>query len=153
MDDPASCIIIIGLCIVLHYFFSLCETALACVNRFKMQIKADDGSKTAKLVLKLTDPYDRVLTTVLICMNIVVIISSAVCTIAFRNLFMQYGMADETISLIASITVTLLIYIFGDALPKTIARSIPDTTSLIVVWPLSVFYYILWPISFLFNLL
>ena len=153
MDDPLSCIIIIGLCIVLHYFFSLCETALACVNRFKMQIKADDGSKTAKLVLKLTDPYDRVLTTVLICMNIVVIISSAVCTIAFRNLFMQYGWADETISLIASITITLLIYIFGDALPKTIARAIPDTTSLIVVWPLSVFYYILWPISFLFNLL
>ena len=153
MDDPASCIIIIGLCIVLHYFFSLCETALACVNRFKMQIKADDGSKTAKLVLKLTDPYDRILTTVLICMNIVVIISSAVCTVAFRNLFLSSGMNDETIALLASIVITLLIYIFGDALPKTIARSIPDTTSLIVVWPLSIFYYILWPISFLFSLI
>lgn len=152
MDDPLSCIIIIGLCIVLHYFFSLCETALACVNRFKMQIKADDGSKTAKLVLKLTDPYDRILTTVLICMNIVVIISSAVCTVAFRNAFMAYGMKDETISLLASLLITILIYIIGDALPKTIARAIPDTTSMLVVWPLSVFYYLLFPISLLFNL-
>ena len=153
MDDPLACILIIGLCIVLHYFFSLCETALACVNRFKMQIKADDGSKTAKQVLRLTDPYDNILTTVLICMNIVVIISSAVCTVAFRDLFISSGMNDSTIALLASITITLLIYILGDALPKTIARSIPDTTSLIVIWPLSIFYYVLYPISLIFSLI
>lgn len=153
MDDPLSCILIIGLCIVFHFFFSLCETALACVNRFKMQIKADDGSRTAKLVLKLSDPFDRVLTTVLISMNIVVIISSAVSTVAFRSLFLSTGLVDETVALISSIVVTLLIYVFGDALPKTIARSIPDTTSIIVIWPLSIFYYILFPISWLLGLI
>lgn len=151
MSDPLSCIVIIGLCIVLHFFFSLSETALACVNQFKMQIKADDGSRAAKLVLKVRDTYDRALTTVLIGMNIVVIISSAVATVAFYSLFKETGWMDDTIATVSSIIVTFLIYIFGDSLPKTIAKAIPDTISLIVVYPVYGLMIVFFPISIIFE--
>lgn len=153
MDDPLSCILIIGLCIILHFFFSISETALACVNRFKMQIKADEGHHSAKLVLKVCDNYDRALTSVLIGSNIVAIVASAVSTVAFYDLLSNTGWVNETISLVSSIIITFLIYIFGDSLPKTIARSIPDTISQIVIFPIYFFTLILFPISILFELL
>lgn len=153
MDDPLSCILIIGLCIIFHFFFSISETALACVNRFKMQIKADEGSRSAKLILKVSDNYDRALTTVLIGSNIVAIIASAVSTVAFYNLLSQTGWLDDTISLVSSIIITFLIYIFGDSFPKTIARVIPDTISQIVIFPVYFFMLILFPITFLFECL
>lgn len=151
MSDPSTCILIIVICILFHFFFSVSETSLACVNRFKMQIKADDGSHSAKVVLKLSDRYDRTLTTVLIGMNIVAIISSAVSTVAFYNLFNNW--TEETISLVSSLIITFLIYILGDAFPKTIAKSIPDTCSLIVAYPVYGLYLILFPISMVFEFL
>lgn len=153
MDDPLSCILIIGLCIIFHFFFSISETALVCVNPFKMQVKADEGSKTAKLVLKVHSNYDRALTTVLIGSNIVAIIASAVSTVAFYDLLKNSGFADETVSLISSIIITFAIYIFGDSFPKTIAKSIPDTISEIVIYPIYFFIYLLFPIVLLFELI
>ena len=58
---------------------------------------------------------------------------------------------DETISLISSIIISLLIYIIGDALPKTIARSIPDTISKLFVFPVYGLMLVLFPITFVFE--
>ena len=129
MDVPLSWLII-GICVLAHFFFSAGETALACVNRFKMQVEADDGKKSARLVLHVCEKYDRALITVLIGSNIVSIAASAISTILFYNMLSSSGLVDETISLISSIVISLLIYIIGYALPKTIARSIPDTLSI-----------------------
>ena len=148
--DPLSWIII-GICVFLHFFFSASETALASANKFKFQVKADDGSKTSKLVLKVCDDYDRILSTLLIGSNIVAILASSVSTIAFYNLFIDLGIAVESVSLISSIIISLLIYIFGDALAKTIAKSIPDTVSTIVVYPAYVFSIIFFPLSWCFD--
>ena len=73
IPDPISWLII-ALCILLHAFFSASETALSCCNRFKIQIKADDGSKTAKLLLRIINKFDRSLTTILIGNNIAAIV-------------------------------------------------------------------------------
>ena len=151
MDDPLSCSIIIAICIVFHFFFSISETALACVNKFKMQVKADEGSLSAKLVLKVSDLYDRALTTVLIGSNIVAIAASAVSTVAFYNIFRSANLADETVSLISSLLITFLIYVLGDSLPKTIAKAIPDTVSQIVVYPIYFFMILLFPVSFILE--
>lgn len=155
IPEPISWLII-GICVLFHFFFSMSETALSCCNRFKMQVQADDGNKSAKLVIKVLDRFDRALTTVLIGSNIVAISASAVSTVLFLNYFQNSGMEDFFVSLISSISVTLMIYALGDALPKTIARAIPDTISKIIIYPI---YGFLWfftyiiPVTLLFELL
>ena len=150
MDVPLSWLII-GVCVLAHFFFSAGETALACANRFKMQVEADDGKKSARLVLHVCEKYDRALITVLIGSNIVAIVASAVSTILFYNMLSSSGLVNDTISLISSIVISLLIYIIGDALPKTIARSIPDTLSKAFVYPIYWLMIILFPITFVFD--
>lgn len=150
MDVPLSWVII-SVCVLAHFFFSAAETALACANRFKMQIEADEGKKSARLVLHVSEKYDRALITILIGSNVVAIIASAISTILFYNLFTSSGLMDETISLISSIIISLLIYILGDALPKTIARSIPDTISKVFVYPIYWLMLLLFPITWVFD--
>ena len=150
MDVPLSWVII-GICVLAHFFFSAGETALACVNRFKMQVEADDGKKSARLVLHVCEKYDRALITVLIGSNIVSIVASAISTILFYHILSSSGLVPDTISLLSSIVISLLIYVIGDALPKTIARSIPDTISKAFVFPIYFFMLILFPITFVFD--
>ena len=150
MDVPLSWVII-SVCVLAHFFFSAGETALACANRFKIQVEADDGKKSARLVLHVCEKYDRALITVLIGSNIVSIVASVVSTIVFYNLLSNSGLVNDTISLISSIVISLLIYVIGDALPKTIARSIPDTISKAFVYPIYGLMLILFPITFVFE--
>ena len=150
MDVPLSWLII-SVCVIAHFFFSAAETALACANRFKMQLEADEGKKSARLVLHVCEKYDRALITVLIGSNIVAIVASAISTILFYRLFISSNLMDETISLISSIIISLLIYILGDALPKTIARSIPDTISKAFVYPIYWLMLVLFPITWVFE--
>ena len=152
MDVPVPLSwVIISVCVLAHFFFSAAETALACANRFKMQLEADDGKKTARLVLHVCEKYDRALITVLIGSNVVAILASAISTILFYNLLSSSGLVNDTISLISSIVISLLIYIIGDALPKTIARSIPDTISKLFIYPIYWLMLLLFPISFVFE--
>ena len=151
MPDPYISWIIIALLIVLHFFFSGAETSFACCNKFKMQVKADEGSRTAKTLLKIIDKYDRALTIILIGNNIVAIAISAISTILFLGYFGSTGLAETTISLICSIIMTFTIYVIGDTLPKTIARAIPDTFSLIFTYPTYFLMIVLFPITIIFE--
>ena len=150
MDVPLSWVII-GICVLTHFFFSAGETALACANRFKMQVEADDGKKSARLVLHVVEKYDRALITVLIGSNIVSIVASAISTILFYHLLSSTNLVPDEISMISSVVISLSIYVIGDALPKTIARSIPDTISKALVYPIYWLMLILFPITFVFE--
>jgi len=152
MDVPISCLII-GLCLLGSFFFSASETALSCCNRFKFQIKADEGSKTSKILLKLCDKFDQSLSVVLIGNNVVAIIISAISTLLFLNIFKQSGMSDDVVSLISSIIMSLIVFVLGDTFPKTIARLIPDTVSFIVAWPIYILMILIYPITLLFKLM
>ena len=151
MPDPAISWIIIVILIAFHFFFSGSETSFACCNKFKMQVKAEEGSKTAKVLLKIIDKYDRALTIILIGNNIVAIALSAVSTMLFLSYFGSTGIAETTISLISSIVMTFIVYIVGDTLPKTIARAIPDTLSLVFTFPIYFLMIIFWPITLIFE--
>ncbi len=151
MPDPSLSWIIIIILLVLHFYFAGAETAFACCNKFKMQIKVDEGSRLAKTLLKILDKYDRALTVVLIGNNIVAIAMSAVSTVLFLSYFESTGLAEYTISLISSIIMTFIVYMFGDTLPKTICRAIPDTMSLIFTYPTFFLMIVFFPISLLFE--
>ena len=150
MDQP-RCWLIIILLTLACFFFAASETSLSCCNRFKFQVKADDGSKTAKLVLRVCNRYDRALTTVLIGYNISSIIIATVSTLLFLDVFSSSGMNDSSISLIASISMTLLVYIFGDLMGKTLGKALPDTISFIFVWPIFILGILIYPIAIVFE--
>ena len=154
IPDPISWLLI-ALCVFITAFFSASETALSCCNRFKIQIKADDGSKTAKLLLKIINKFDRSLTTILVGINVASIVVSFLATILFLKIF-QSAIDDFWVSLISSISMSFIIYLLGDALPKTIARAIPDTISYGVAY---IIYALTWiltyiiPLTLLFELI
>lgn len=151
MPDPAISWIIIIVLLLLHFFFAGAETAFACCNKFKMQVKADEGSRTAKTLLKILDKYDRALTVVLIGNNIVAIAMSTVSTMLFLYYLGSTSLEAYTISIISSVIMTFVVYMFGDTLPKTIARAIPDTMSLAFTFPTYFLMIIFFPISILFE--
>ena len=156
MDDPLSRPIywvVIGICLLISFFSSTCETAIGLVNRFKLQVKADDGSKTAKILLRICDHYDRTISTVLITHNIAAIVLSTISTILFYAVFEKYTEVEPYVPIISSVAVTFAVYILGDIFPKTIAKKIPDTISTIFAWPLYIILVLLTPISILFELL
>ena len=149
VPDPLSWTLV-GVFIFFSFFFSAAETSLASCNRFKMQIKADNGGHNAKIVLKLIDKFDRALTTVLIGHNLVTIAASMLSTLLFLDFFIRY-MDESWASIICSIIMAFVVYLLGDTLPKTIARAIPDTVSQITAYPIYFLGIILYPIVLAFE--
>ena len=80
-------ILIIIICVLFSMYFSATETAFNSVSRVRLKNKAEDGNKKAALVLKLSEKYDELLSTILIGNNIVNILCSAVATLLFVKLF------------------------------------------------------------------
>ena len=113
---------------------------------------ADDGNVIAKLLLRILDKYDRSLMTVLIGLNVVTIVASTLSTLFFTGI-LSGGNLEPYISIISTAVITIAIYILGDTLPKTIARAIPDTISLIFTPLLYVLMFVLTPITILFELM
>lgn len=149
MSDPLSWLII-AICIIGHFFFSASETALSCCSRFKMQVEADEGRHSSKLIVKVSEKFDRALTTILVGNNIVAVAISTVSTILFYNYLQDTGLSNYA-SLISSITMTVIVYVLGDTLPKTIARAIPDTMSHIVIYPIYGLMILFTPITLIFE--
>lgn len=152
MPDPLISWISIGLLLLFLFFFSGAETALACCNHYKIQVEADEGKNYAKKLVKILDNYDRALTTVLIGNNITAIAITAITTTLFLYYFKDTSFSQYNISLVVSIVITFVIFILGDALPKTISRLIPDTMSKIYTYPIYFLMLIFTPITILFDL-
>ncbi len=146
-------IVIIILLVILSAFFSSTETAFACVNIFKLKIKADEGSKTAKLILKTHERFDHTLILALLGYNIDSIVISAISAILFFQIFQNVALAETWVSLISTAIMTIIVYIFCDMVPKMIARAIPERVASNNVYILQFFYYLLFPLVFIFSLI
>ena len=108
-------IIILVLLIYLSGFFSSAETAFSTVNRVTLQTMADEGDKRAALVLKIVSRYGKLLSTILICNNVVNISASAL----FTSFVIRYFGANFVS--IATILLTVLVLLFGEITPKNIS--------------------------------
>lgn len=115
-------IIIIVFCLVFSAYFSATETAFTTLNKVRVKTKADDGNKRAKLVLKLANDYDRLLSTILIGNNIVNILASSMGTL----LFIQWCNGNNDLaSVLSTIVLTVLVLIFGEISPKVWLKNFP----------------------------
>lgn len=131
--------------IMFSAYFSATETAFTSVNRIRIKNLAGNGDKRAKRVLELTDKYDSLLSTILIGNNIVNILITVIATLLFVEL---YGSLGPTI---ATIVTTVLILIFGEITPKSLAKEIPEKTSMSFGGSIRLVMMIFTPLNFLFG--
>ncbi|HOC80940.1 MAG TPA: CNNM domain-containing protein, partial [Bacilli bacterium] len=116
-----------------------------------MKVRADEGSKTAKLVVKIHEKYDRTLIATLIGNNIVAILASVISTVLFLSLLRIYGVTDEVISIISTVVTTLVFYLFGDTIPKLIAKAMPDKMAMFSSYIIYGLSLIIYPVILIFQ--
>lgn len=138
-------IIIIVACLIMSAFFSSTETAFSSLNRIRVKSLAEKGDKRAALVLRLSDQYDKLLSTILIGNNIVNIASASVATVLFIR-----WVGEETGPSLSTIVTTVIVLIFGEISPKTLAKESPELFARLSAPIIQVLIYILTPINFLF---
>ncbi|MGI9378336.1 MAG: HlyC/CorC family transporter [Methyloligellaceae bacterium] len=119
-------IISIGVLLLLSGLFSGSETALTATSKASMHTLEKDGNVRARLVNQLTEDREKLISTILIGNNLVNILASALATSMFLAAFGQSGV------FIATLVMTVLVVIFAEVLPKTIAISQPDRVALMV---------------------
>ena len=112
--------VVIVLLIALSGFFSGSETALTAASRARMHQFEKNGDKRAGVVNKLLEKQDQLIGTLLIGNNIVNIFASALATSLFLKLFGEAGVA------IATLVMTLLVVVFAEVMPKSVALSNAD---------------------------
>ena len=146
-DSISIYIIILAVLVVLSAYFSASETAFLSFNRIRTKNMAEDGNKRARLVLKLYDNYDKVLSTILVGNNIVNIASASIATVLFVKL-----LGDGSGPAIATAVMTVVLLIFGEISPKTIAKEKADGFAMATAPILNAIVIILTPINFIFSI-
>ena len=148
MLDSSSIGMLVALVILIAMsaYFSATETAFTSLNRIRMKNKADNGSVRAAKTLELAEDYDRLLSTILIGNNIVNISATTVATVLCTKWFHEYGPTVSTIAL------TIIILIFGEISPKSLAKESPEAIAMAVTPLLRFFTVVLAPVNFLFGL-
>ena len=136
------CILVL---VFLSAFFSSSETALVTVNKIRMKNLAENGDKRAAKVLKVTSDSGKMLSAILIGNNIVNIGASSIATILAIDIFGDIG------SGIATGVLTILVLIFGEVSPKTMATIKADSFSLAIAGIIDMLMFILTPVILIIN--
>ncbi len=143
-SSDATQLIILFILLLLSAFFSSAETALTTVNKIRMRTLADEGSKRARTVLAITDDSGKMLSAILIGNNIVNLSAASLTT------SLAYSFGGSMVA-IASGILTILILLFGEITPKTMATIHSEKMSLLYAPIISMFMKIMTPAIFIIN--
>ena len=147
MDTSAAIqIIVLIILLFLSAFFSSAETSLTTVNKIKMRTLAEEGNKRAQLVLDITDNSSKMLSAILIGNNIVNLSASSITT------SIAYNLGGSAVAIATGI-LTVLILIFGEITPKTVATINSEKMALSYAYPIHVLMIVITPINVIINLL
>ena len=145
-DIPTDILLLIlFLLILLSAFFSGSETALMTLNRYRLKHLSDEGHRGAKLARRLLQRPDRLLGLILLGNNFVNILATALATIIFIRL---YG--DASIAIL-TIVLTLVVLIFAEVTPKTLAALKPEKVAFIAAYIYTPLLKILYPFVWMIN--
>ena len=125
--------------------FSATETAYTSFSTVRMRRFAQKN-RAAKAALKLSEDYNKVLTTLLIGNNIVNIAAATIATVLFTNL-----MGAELGPTLSTIILTVVVLIFGEITPKSLAKEEPEHFACFMAYPLIVCSILFWPLSYVFG--
>lgn len=127
---------IIGVCILLSGFFSGAEMGIVSLNRLRLRHLAEGGLRQAKIVQELLNDRVRFLTVILIGNNVVLVTATAIATSVFENhLFLT------------NLVLFILIFVFGEIVPKGLFSQYPNTLTLSLAGPIKASYLVLLPIA------
>lgn len=141
-------IVIIVILIALSAVFSSTETAFASVNKIRIKSYADSKTKKsnkAKKVLYIIDNFDKALTAILIGNNIVNILSASLATVLFTKYFGAGSVG------IATLVMTVVVLLFGEIIPKSLASENAEKMSLFMAPILNAIMIVLKPVIFLIS--
>ena len=132
-------------CVAMSAYFSATETAFSSLNKTRLKMLADNGNKRAALALRLSENYDKLISTILIGNNIVNIMVASIGTLLFVDI---YGDIGATVS---TAVVTIVVLIFGEITPKSIAKDAPERFALFSAPFIRLWIWVLTPLNFLFS--
>lgn len=145
MDSgDATQLIILFILLMLSAFFSSAETALTTVNKIRIRSLAEEGSKRAKTVLKITDDSGKMLSAILIGNNIVNLSAASLTT------SLAYSLGGSMVA-VCNAALTVAILLFGEITPKTMATIHAEKMSLLYAGIINLFITIATPVIFLIN--
>lgn len=134
------------ICVIMSAYFSATETAFNSLNVTKMKIAAERGDRTAALVLRLLDDYNRLLTTILVGNNIVNIALSSMATVLFIEL-----LGGDIGATVSTAVITVVVLIFGEITPKSVAKESPEAFAKFSAPIINFLAVILTPVNYLFS--
>ena len=148
MDDASrSTWLIILLLLLAAMLFAVMETAFSSVSRVRLKTLAEKGDARAVRALRITERFEKAITTLLICTNIVHIATGSIVTVYVTK---RWGVSAVSIS---TLVTTLVVFFFGEMLPKSVARKYCEPLSLSTAWLLNVLMKILGPLAALLTLI
>ena len=146
MSDVAGLWTII-ICVFFSAYFSASETAYNSVNKVRLKNLDEKGNIGARRTLQLLENYEKLLSTILVGNNIVNIAATSVATVICVR---RWG--SDSGSAIATVIITIVLLLFGEITPKTLAIGSADSFAMLVSGSLQFFMVILTPLTWLFGL-
>lgn len=144
MDSHSTgLIIVLVILVILSAYFSATETAFSSLNRIRLKNLAENGNKKAKLAYRLAENYDELISSILVGNNIVNIASASLATVLFTKIFQGNGPTVSTI------VMTVVILIFGEVTPKSIAKEVPEAFAMFSAPIIRLLIYVFKPINVL----
>ena len=127
-------------------FFSASETAFSSLNQIRLKSRAEDGDASAARVLAMAEKYDKLLSTILIGNNIVNIAAASIGTSLFTR-----ALGAERGATMSTIVLTIVVLIFGEVTPKSLAKEMPETVATAVSPMLNLLMVLFTPLTWLFS--
>ena len=147
MDD-GSITLLVALIILIAFsaFFSASETAFSSLNQIRLKSRAEEGDTSAARVLAMAEKYDKLLSSILIGNNIVNIAAASIGTVLFTK-----WLGEERGATASTIVLTIVVLIFGEVTPKTLAKEMPETIATAVSPVLNLLLTLFTPLTWLFS--
>ena len=151
--------IIFIICVIGGAYFAATESSFSALNKIKIKAMADEGDKRAKGVMFVLGKFDKALTTLLVGNNVTKIAGAAVFTILCTDIFRDaFNKSDEFLdsfafSMICSVLSTVIIFLFSEMIPKSMANDRSESVSLFLQGTLRFFMKILTPFTAFFNII
>ncbi|MDR0433547.1 MAG: hemolysin family protein [Gracilibacteraceae bacterium] len=143
-SDDITTLLILVLLVLASAGFSATETSFSSLNRIRLKNMVDGGNAKAARALNLAQNFDKLLTSLLVGNNVVNIAAASVATVW---LVQKFGPIGATY---ASVAVTLLVLIFGEVTPKSLAKEWPEKFAIAAAPLVQALVFILTPVNFLF---
>ena len=138
----AALVILVGF----SAFFSASETAFSSLNQIRLKSRAEDGDSSAARVLAMAEQYDKLLSTILIGNNIVNIAAASIGTILFTQM-----LGAERGATVSTMVLTIVVLIFGEVTPKSLAKEMPEKVATAVSPFLVLLMALMTPLTWLFT--